>query len=84
MSLGVSENTLSVTIPFAVYWITALSYECISSIKSPWLEKYRLHAKHDEQRFNLVRAATELYSARTSVLFATDAMRTATSAHELI
>lgn len=55
MSLGISENTLSVTVPFAVYWLTALCYEAISSMRSPWIEQYRLHSKPDEKRFNLVR-----------------------------
>jgi hypothetical protein len=48
------QMVLSVTVPFAVYWLTAAVYEAIANSKAPWIDKYRIHPV-EANKHNLVR-----------------------------
>jgi hypothetical protein len=50
----VSDVALSVTVPFLVYWLTALYYESVACLKASWLDKYRIHDRTAEKHVNLV------------------------------
>ena len=50
----VSDLVLSVTVPFLVYWATALFYEALAYVRIPWVEQYRIHPAAAEKQYNLV------------------------------
>lgn len=50
----VNDVVLSVTVPFLVYWLTALFYESVACLKAPWLDKYRIHDRTADTHLNLV------------------------------
>ena len=63
----ITDLVLSVTVPFVVYWVTALFYETLSYLQIPWVEQYRIHPAAAEKQYNLVRpdAALQLCACLT-------------------
>jgi hypothetical protein len=55
MAFEISDTVLSVTVPFAVYWLTACTYEALSASGWKWLEKYRIHTVEEDKQRNRVR-----------------------------
>lgn len=52
--LEVDDVMLSVTVPFLVYWATALFYEGLAGLSLPALDKFRIHDRGAELKHNLV------------------------------
>lgn len=52
--LKVDDKVLAVTVPFFVYWLTALFYEAVSRLPASWLKNHRLHSEAEGKQYNLV------------------------------
>ncbi len=46
----ISDQSLALLLPVAVYWAYSLLFQWISAKELPWLEKYRIHDKEEETR----------------------------------
>ncbi|KAF9281296.1 hypothetical protein BGZ68_006730 [Mortierella alpina] len=46
----ISDQSLALLLPVAVYWAYSLLFHWISAKEFPWLEKYRIHDKEEETR----------------------------------